>query len=57
MKFDLLDIAPCKRLFLFDVCRIHEFLESNLKSYAESCRKIFEDEEIMNLYAQCTRIL
>ena len=53
----LLKLNSINELFLFDVCRIREFLESTLKRYCGMCKNIFEDEEIINLYAQITRIV
>ena len=45
------------QVLLLDVCRIRDFFKSTLQKYNESCRKIFEDEEIMNIYAQIIRVL
>lgn len=53
----LLKHNSMNEVFLFDVCRIREFLESTLKRYCVMCKNIFEDEEIINLYAQITRIV
>jgi len=44
-------------VFSFNLCRIREFFSLTQKSYYEILRKIFEDEEIMNIYGQIIRVL
>ena len=44
-------------VFLLNLCRIREFFHLTLKCYNEILRKIFEDEEIMNIYGQIIRVL
>ena len=55
--FHTLEKNSMSEVFLLDVCRIRDFFKSTLQKYNESCRKIFEDEEIMNIYAQIIRVL
>ena len=55
--FHTLEKNSMSEVFLLDVFRIRDFFKSTLQKYYESCRKIFEDEEIMNIYAQIIRVL
>ena len=54
--FHALEKNLMSEVFLLDLCRIRDFFKSTLQKYNESCRKIFEDEEIMNIYAQIIRV-
>ena len=55
--FHALEKNLMSEVFLLDLCRIRDFFKSTLQKYNESCRKIFEDEEIMNIYAQIIRVI